>query len=122
MICSSETAGQIILKERPYSLSPVNRRVFDSTLKVEQVVEGLQAPTTMAFLGPKAFLVLEKNNGTVIRVLNEKILDEPLLDVNVANSVERGVCGIAVSKKVPRQMFSYSLLKLMERMAMIERE
>ena len=98
MICFSETAGQVILKERPYSLSPVNPRVFDSSLKVEQVVEGLQAPTTMAFLGPDDFLVLEKNNGTVIRVLNGKILNEPLLDVNVANSVERGMCGIAVSK------------------------
>ena len=98
MICSSETAGQVILKERPYSLSPVNPHVFDSSLKVEQVVEDLQAPTTMAFLGPNDFLVLEKNNGTVIRVLNGKILDEPLLDVNVANSVERGMCGIAVSK------------------------
>ena len=46
---------------------------FDSSLKVEQcMVEGLQAPTTMAFLGPDDFLVLEKNNGTVIRVLNGK--------------------------------------------------
>ena len=98
MICFSETAGQVILKERPYSLSPVNPHVFDSSLKVEQVVEDLQAPTTMAFLGPNDFLVLEKNNGTVIRVLNGKILDEPLLDVNVANSVERGMCGIAISK------------------------
>ena len=98
MMCFSETSGQVILKERPYSLSPVNPRVFDSNLKVEQVVEGLQAPTTMAFLGPNDFLVLEKNNGTVIRVLNGKIFDEPLLDVNVANSVERGMCGIAVSK------------------------
>ena len=98
MICFSETSGQVILKERPYSLSPVNPHVFDSSLKVEQVVEDLQAPTTMAFLGPNDFLVLEKNNGTVIRVLNGKILDEPLLDVNVANSVERGMCGIAVSK------------------------
>lgn len=76
------------MKERPYSLSPVNPRVFDSNLKVEQVVEGLQAPTTMGFLEPDDFLVLEKNNGTVIRVLNGKILNEPLLDINVANSVD----------------------------------
>ena len=90
--------------------------------KVSKVVEGLQAPTTMAFLGPDDFLVLEKNNGTVIRVLNGKILNEPLLDINVANSVERGMCGIAVSKNVPRHMFSYILLKLREMMAMIEKE
>lgn len=98
MICSSETAGQVILKERPYSLSPFKPQVFDSNLKVEQVVEGLQAPTTMAFLGMDDFLVLEKDKGTVIRVINGNILDEPVVDVKVANSVERGMCGIAVSK------------------------
>jgi glucose/arabinose dehydrogenase len=52
----------------------------------------------MAFLGPDDFLVLEKDKGTVLRVVDGKILDRPLLDVNVANAVERGMCGIAVSK------------------------
>jgi glucose/arabinose dehydrogenase len=94
----SQTYGQKILRERPFSLSPDDPRVFDSSLKVEQVVDGLEIPTTMAFLGLDDFLVLEKDKGTVMRVLNGKILDEPVLDVNVANSVERGMCGIAVSK------------------------
>jgi aldose sugar dehydrogenase len=98
IICSSETAGQIILKERPYSLSAYKPRVFDSSLKIEQVTEGLEAPTTMAFLGKDDFLVLEKDKGTVIRVINGNVLNEPLLDVNVANSVERGMCGISISK------------------------
>jgi aldose sugar dehydrogenase len=52
----------------------------------------------MAFLGPEDFLVLEKDKGTVVRVNNGIISGEPLLDVNVANAVERGMCGIAVSK------------------------
>jgi glucose/arabinose dehydrogenase len=52
----------------------------------------------MAFLGPDDFLILEKDKGTVLRVVNGNILDKPLLDVNVANSVERGMCGIAISK------------------------
>jgi Glucose/sorbosone dehydrogenases len=52
----------------------------------------------MAFVGPDDFLVLEKDKGTVIRVVNGRILEKPLLDVDVANSVERGMCGIAVSK------------------------
>lgn len=42
--------------------------------------------------------MLEKDKGTVMRVTNGQILDEPALDVDVANSVERGMCGIAVSK------------------------
>jgi glucose/arabinose dehydrogenase len=93
----TQTYGQI-LRERPFSLSVSNPRVFDSRLKVEQVAEGLDLPTTMAFLGPDDFLVLEKDKGTVVRVTNGIISGQPLLDVNVANSVERGMCGIAVSK------------------------
>jgi glucose/arabinose dehydrogenase len=72
--------------------------VLDPNLKIDEVVNGLEAPTTMAFLGPDDFLILEKDKGTVLRVVNGNILDKPLLDVNVANSVERGMCGIAVSK------------------------
>ena len=72
--------------------------VMDASLKIEEVVSGLEAPTTMAFLGPDDFLILEKDKGTVLRVVNGNLLDKPLLDVNVANSVERGMCGIAVSK------------------------
>src|SRR5215213_2382667 len=72
--------------------------ISDPTLKVEEVVRGLDLPTTMAFLGPNDILVLEKDKGTVQRIANGKILPEPLLDVNVATSVERCMCGIAVSK------------------------
>ncbi|MDW0258245.1 MAG: hypothetical protein QN829_05920 [Nitrososphaeraceae archaeon] len=66
----SQIYGQKILRERPFSLSPDDPHVFDSRLKVEQVVNGLETPTTMAFLGPDDFLVLEKDKGTVLRVLN----------------------------------------------------
>ena len=93
-----QSYGQGKLKQRPFSLSPFDPHVFDSSLKVEEVVEGLQSPTTMAFLENDDFLVLEKDKGTVMRVINGQILQEPLVDVNVANSVERGMCGIAVSK------------------------
>jgi glucose/arabinose dehydrogenase len=72
--------------------------VSDSSLKVEEVAEGLQVPTTMAFLGPDDFLILEKDKGTVMRVNRGIVTDMPLLDVDVANSIERGMCGIAVSK------------------------
>lgn len=73
-------------------------KLHDSSLKVEEVAGGLDTPTTMAFLGPNDMLVLEKDKGTVLRIVNGDILDQPLLDVNVANSVERGMCGIAISK------------------------
>jgi len=89
----------------------INPVVLDSLLKVEVVVEDLDTPTTMAFLAPNDFLILEKDKGTVQRVINGQTLDSPLLDVNVANSVERGMCGIAVSTIGSRHMYSSILQK-----------
>jgi aldose sugar dehydrogenase len=81
--------------------------IRDSNLRVEPVVEGLEFPTTMAFLGPDDFLVLEKEKGTVQRVINGEMLPEPLLDVNVATSQERCMCGVAVSKDIPGHTYVY---------------
>jgi aldose sugar dehydrogenase len=73
-------------------------KLFDSNLKISTVAEGLSTPTNMAFVGPGDILVLEKDTGMVKRIVNGKVLANPVLDVNVANSVERCLCGIAVSK------------------------
>jgi aldose sugar dehydrogenase len=70
----------------------------DHNLKIELVASGLDFPTTMAFLGPDDFLILEKA-GTVKRVTNGVILDKPLLQVDVSVKDERGLLGIAVSEK-----------------------
>jgi aldose sugar dehydrogenase len=72
--------------------------VNDPNLKAEVVASRLRFPTTMAFLGPNDILVNEKNNGTVQRIIDGKIQSQPLLDVSVANKVERGMIGIAVAK------------------------
>ena len=70
----------------------------DPKLKIELVASGLDFPTTMAFLGPDDFLILEKG-GTVKRVTNGVILDKPLLQVDVSVKDERGLLGIAISEK-----------------------
>jgi aldose sugar dehydrogenase len=71
----------------------------DPNLKVEQIINtGLKRTTSMAFLGPNDILVLGKETGKVHRILNGKILPEPLLDVNVASEAERGLLGIAIAK------------------------
>jgi glucose/arabinose dehydrogenase len=70
----------------------------DPSLGVQLVLDGLELPTSMAFLGPDDILVLEKEKGTVQRIVNGEMLPEPLLDVNVANKSERGMLGIAVTK------------------------
>jgi aldose sugar dehydrogenase len=89
------------LRPFPFDHSQNEPYLLDPNLKIEEVVGGLEAPTTMSFLGPDDFLILEKDKGTVLRVINGNVLDKPLLDVEVANSVERGMCGIAVSKNGP---------------------
>ena len=73
-------------------------KLFDSNLKITTIAEGLDTPTTMAFVGQGDILVLEKDTGLIKRIVDGKILPKPVLDVNVANSVERCLCGIAVSK------------------------
>jgi aldose sugar dehydrogenase len=70
--------------------------INDPKFKSETVFEGLDFPTDMAFLGPSDVLVLEKDKGTVSRIVNSQLLDEPLLDVPVATKGERGMLGIAV--------------------------
>jgi glucose/arabinose dehydrogenase len=73
--------------------------IKDPNLGVELVSsDGLELPTSMAFLGPEDILVLEKEKGTVQRIVNGKLLPTPVLTVDVATEVERCMCGIAVSK------------------------
>jgi aldose sugar dehydrogenase len=69
----------------------------DSSLIAEKFVEGLEKPTTMAFLGPDDILVLEKDKGTVMRIVNGVVLEDPIIDVNVGNKHERGMLGIAIA-------------------------
>jgi hypothetical protein len=59
-------------------------------------------------LGPTDIVVLQKHNDTVQRIINGTIMSEPLLDVNVATSVERGMLGIAVSRNsIPGQIYVF---------------
>jgi aldose sugar dehydrogenase len=73
-------------------------QVYDPGLKVETVAQGLNLPTSIAFLGSNDILVLEKDKGTVSRIVNGKILSQPLLNVSVATYLERGLQGIEIAK------------------------
>jgi aldose sugar dehydrogenase len=78
-------------------ISPEGPIINDPNLVAQVVFKGLKGPTSMAFLGPNDILVLEKNEGTVQRIVNGKMLAEPLLHVNVSSADERGLLGIAVA-------------------------
>jgi aldose sugar dehydrogenase len=79
-------------------LNDTSVTLSDPSLKIEVFATGLKKPTNMAFLDSGDALVLEKDNGTVRKIDNGKLLSEPLLDVNVATYDTRGMLGIAVAK------------------------
>ena len=82
------------------SYGSVEPFLSNEKLVAEKVAGGLENPTNFAFIGANDILVLEKNKGTVLRILNGEVLPEPILDVNVANQVEQGMLGIAVSENL----------------------
>lgn len=81
---------------------PIIPILNDSSLKAElffqQEIEregGTLSPvSTMTFLNDDDILILNKNEGIVNRIVNGVLLEEPLLDANVANKRERGMLGI----------------------------
>jgi aldose sugar dehydrogenase len=74
--------------------------VVDPNLGVRTVVSGLTTPSTIAFLGPNDFLVVEKNTGAVKRVVNGAV-QGTVLDLAVNNASERGLLGIALHPGFP---------------------
>jgi len=66
----------------------------DPGIQVKRIFSGLRYPTSMAFLGPDDILVLEKDEGTVQRIVNGNILGEPLLQVKVDRTDERGMLAL----------------------------
>jgi uncharacterized protein (TIGR03118 family) len=69
--------------------------MVDPNLHVTTVISGLDQPTSMAFLGPGDFLVLEKASGKVQYVVNGAIAGTAL-DLAVNSASERGLLGIAL--------------------------
>jgi glucose/arabinose dehydrogenase len=76
-----------------------NPTINDPKFKADLIYKGIRYGTNMAILSPDDILVLERFEGTVQRIVNGNKLEEPVLDVNVANQVERGMLGIALAKQ-----------------------
>ena len=88
-------------------LSPNGPTVKDDNLVVEKITDGLEIPTSMAFLGPNDLLVTEKETGRVIHIVDGQIQEVPDLDVSVASAIERGLLGIAVAKQPDGKTFVF---------------
>jgi glucose/arabinose dehydrogenase len=78
----------------------VGPSVVDPNLGVRTVVSDLVTPSTMAFIGPNDFLVLEKNTGKVKRVVDGAVTGTAL-DLSVNFASERGLLGIALHPRFP---------------------
>ncbi|WP_458720640.1 PQQ-dependent sugar dehydrogenase [Candidatus Nitrosocosmicus sp. R] len=87
--------------------SPNGPTVKDNNLVVEKITDGLEKPTSMAFLGPNDILVTEKETGKVMRIIDGHIQDKPVLDVSVATDIERGLLGIALAKQPDGKIYVF---------------
>ncbi len=74
--------------------------LVDPNLRVRTVVEKLEQPTTMAFLGPNDFFVVEKATGKVKRVV-DGVVESTVIDLAVNSGSERGLLGIALHPDFP---------------------
>src|SRR6476646_5953033 len=97
-----------------YSIAPTapgGPSLADPNLKAQLVFPGsTKGTTSMAFLAANDILVLEKNTGKVDRIVKGKMLSEPVLDVAVANKIERGLLGIAVAPSLSSDGKKYVFL------------
>ncbi|HVQ36172.1 MAG TPA: PQQ-dependent sugar dehydrogenase, partial [Pyrinomonadaceae bacterium] len=80
--------------------------MLDPNLTVSTLVNGLDQPTSLAFLGANDLLVLEKATGKVQRIVNGT-LHSTALDLPVNSASERGLLGIALHPQFPSNRFVY---------------
>ncbi|NHC14132.1 PQQ-dependent sugar dehydrogenase [Motilibacter deserti] len=85
-----------------YAASPT---VLDPNLAVRTAASGLQAPTSLAFLGANDMLVTEKATGRVQRVNNGVV--STVLDLAVNSNSERGLLGMALHPQFPATPWVY---------------
>ncbi|HYE87802.1 MAG TPA: PQQ-dependent sugar dehydrogenase [Vicinamibacterales bacterium] len=92
-------------RSKPAAQAPLPTLV-DPNLIVRPVISGLEQPTSMAFIGPNEFLVLEKATGRVKHVVNGAVA-QIVLDLSVNSASERGLLGIAVHPQFSSNRFIY---------------
>jgi uncharacterized repeat protein (TIGR01451 family) len=100
---SSNNIATAITLIQPAAPSPT---MLDDNLTVSTVISGLDQPTSLAFIGPNDFLILEKATGKVKRIVNGALHSTPL-DLAVNNASERGLLGIALHPAFSQNGFVY---------------
>jgi glucose/arabinose dehydrogenase len=93
----SQTAGNNNTLSSIVLPPPPHPSLKYSSLEIQTIFKGLDRPTQMAFLGPNDILILQKNDGKVLRIKNCGLEPEVVLNVTVSTRHERGLLGIALS-------------------------
>ena len=75
--------------------SVVEASLSDSSLRIEEVAKVFDFPTSLAFLGKDDIILLQKDSGNVIRLLDGNVSHQ-LLHTDVSFRDERGLLGLAV--------------------------
>jgi glucose/arabinose dehydrogenase len=96
----ADTANNRILGFASYSLitnvsfSSKEGEIYgnDTRIKIEPIYDGLRSPTAIAFLGPDDMLVLQRQNNSIMRIVNGQMLDEPVLDLGNTVKLTGGSC------------------------------
>jgi aldose sugar dehydrogenase len=100
VVASMISSGHLVHYVYAAAFSSIDKPVInDPNLKVELIFKRLNVTTTMAFLGPNDILVLEKDTGNVLRIVNGALSSPALVHVNTATEDERGMLGVAVAKQ-----------------------
>jgi len=82
--------------------------LIDSKLIIERIYEGDFIPSSISFVGPNDLLVLDRDEGKVFRIMDGKISDGSLIDLDVGTIGYRGLLGIAIAAdKTPKTVFLY---------------
>jgi aldose sugar dehydrogenase len=94
------SAVLLLLSAMTFTQGSPGPQMLHPRLAVSPVVSGLVTPTTMAFLGSNDLLILEKDTGRVLRVV-DGVVQATVLDLAVNAASERGLLGIALHPDFP---------------------
>lgn len=81
--------------------------LYDPNLEISVAVTGLTQPTSMAFIAPNDFLVLQKNDGKVMRVTGGVLNPTPVLDLDVDPRSFGGLLSIVVHPNFTTNHYVY---------------
>ncbi|MBI5287410.1 MAG: PQQ-dependent sugar dehydrogenase [Chloroflexi bacterium] len=81
-------------------------RLNDPSLSLD-TIDGVQAPTQIAFLGADDLLVAEKATGRIVRVRNGDVQRDPVVSLKANVADERGVLGLALHPQFAQNNYVY---------------